>query len=239
MRKKKIIWAAAIVLGVLLIALVAGIIYINDVYDADTRARESLVSKDGIQISKEEYGYFFDGSGTEKAIVFYPGAKVDYTSYAPLMKQLAGQGVDCFLVKMPLNLAILGKDKAADIMKEYSYEKWYIAGHSLGGAMAAAYVAESNQWSGLVLLAAYPTEQLPEQNFKVLSIYGTNDEVVNTDKLIKGREFYPSNSREVSIEGGNHAFFGDYGEQRGDGTASISREEQQKQTVNAIVDWLK
>ena len=33
------------------------------------------------------------------------------------------------------------------------------------------------------------------------------------------------------MEGGNHSQFGNYGEQKGDGKATISAEEQQRQTV--------
>ena len=46
----------------------------------------------------------------------------------------------------------------------------------------------------------------------------------------------PQNYTEICIEGGNHAWFGNYGQQEGDGTASITREEQQKQVVDAVLD---
>ncbi len=39
----------------------------------------------------------------------------------------------------------------------------------------------------------------------------------------------------VEIKGGNHAQFGSYGEQYGDGTAAIPAEEQRKITVDAIL----
>ena len=84
---------------------------------------------------------FLDGSGTNHALIFYPGAKVEYTAYVPLFYELAAQGLDCFVVKMPGNMAILGMNKAEDIMAEYDYESWYLSGHSLGGAMAANFAA--------------------------------------------------------------------------------------------------
>jgi hypothetical protein len=42
----------------------------------------------------------------------------------------------------------------------------------------------------------------------------------------------------VIIPGGNHAQFGDYGEQRGDPPATIGRGEQQDIAVGAILDFL-
>lgn len=102
--------------------------------------------------------------------------------------------------------------------------------------MAASYSAEHlKDLDGLVLLAAYPTKSLKSDTFSVVSIYGSEDGVLNMDKVKDGRSFMPYDYTEVCVEGGNHAWFGNYGEQEGDKTASISREEQQKQTVEAIL----
>jgi len=45
---------------------------------------------------------------------------------------------------------------------------------------------------------------------------------------------WPENARETVIAGGNHAQFGDYGPQKGDGAAEISGEAQQTATVDAV-----
>ena len=170
-------------------------------------------------------------------MIFYPGAKVEYTAYVPLFFELAEQGVDCFLVEMPCNLAILGQNKAAGILKDYDYNQWYMAGHSLGGAMAASFSSEHlDEVDGLILLAAYPTKSLVKEDFTVVSVYGSEDRVVNMEKLEAGREYMPEDYTEICIDGGNHAWFGNYGKQDGDGAATISREEQQAQTVKAILE---
>jgi dienelactone hydrolase len=140
---------------------------------------------------------------------------------------------------MPCNLAFLGMGKAADIMEEYSYENWYLSGHSLGGAMAASYLTKNGDaFDGLVLLAAYSTAELPE-HLSVLSVYGSEDKVVNMESVERGRAFMPADYTEVCIEGGNHAWFAYYGEQEGDGTANISKEDQQQKTVEVIVNMIK
>ena len=200
---------------------------------------EYIKSGNGVTVTQIDEGYFFDGPSEDKALIFYPGAKVEETAYAPIMKSLAEQGIDCFLIKMPIKLAILGANKADDIRTKYDYENYYLAGHSLGGAMAANYATEHlNDYSGLFLLAAYPTKDLTTAQFPVVFIYGDNDKVLNREKLEVGFTLVPSDYKKVEIAGGNHAQFGAYGAQDGDDTATITPEEQWKITVDTILENL-
>lgn len=234
--RNKILTVAGIMVMIVLILAAACIWYVNDYYHAEEYVNAYLQSSETVTVTMEDNIVFLDGAGTEDAIIFYPGAKVEYTAYVPLFYMLAEQGIDCFVVKMPGNLAILGMNKAEAIMEEYEYENWYLSGHSLGGAMAANFAAEmSEELDGLILLAAYSTKELPD-NLSVVSIYGSEDKVLNMESFEAGREFMPAAYTELCIEGGNHAWFAHYGEQAGDGTASITREEQQKQTVDAILN---
>ena len=172
-------------------------------------------------------------------MIFYPGAKVEYTAYIPLLNGLAKQGIDCFLVRMPFNMAFLGQNKAKKIMDSYEYSHWYLAGHSLGGAMAASYASSHlDSLDGLALFAAYPTKSLSSDSFSVLSVYGSLDGVLNLEKVKEGKKFLPADNTELCIEGGNHAQFGNYGNQKGDHTASISRKEQQEQTIQAVLQMM-
>ena len=141
---KKLTKRIFLALVILFIFLAGGIVvYINDYYHSIQGNEVYLESSELVEVSEIKEGLFFDGAGTEKALIFYPGGKVEYTAYAPIVRGLAEHGIDCFLVKMPGNLAVFGINKAEGIMKKYSdYKDWYMAGHSLGGAMAARYVAE-------------------------------------------------------------------------------------------------
>lgn len=126
---------------------------------------------------------------------------------------------------MPLHMAIFGVDRAEEVMEAYHYEIWDLGGHSLGGAMAADFTAEhADQVDGLLLLASYPTKDLSKTEIAVTTIYGSEDGVLNMDKLEEGRKLLPKGSKEKCIEGGNHAQFGSYGKQKGDGEARISAE---------------
>lgn len=139
---------------------------------------------------------------------------------------------------MPFRLAVLGQNKADDIIENYSYTNYYIAGHSMGGAMAAVYASNNqDKLSGLFMLAAYPTKDVSKLK-SVLIIYGSNDKVLDSKKLEDGKQYLPDNALTYVIEGGNHASFGNYGEQSGDGKIDIMWEEQQAMTASYIFKCL-
>lgn len=236
MAKKKKGRKIAAAISFICLIILSVFFYVNDYYHSDGSVNKYLRGDGHVAVSEITDGLFADGPGEEAAVIFYPGAKVEYTAYLPLLCGLAERGIDCFLIKMPCNLAVLGQDKAGNIMEAYGYRRWYLAGHSLGGAMAASYAAgHPENLDGLILLAAYPTRDLTGKNFPVLSVYGSEDGVLNMEKLEEGRLLMPARYTELCIEGGNHAGFGNYGKQKGDGEAKISPEEQQGQAMDAIM----
>ena len=233
-KHKKLLWAIPLFL-IFLLGMIF-LIYVRQYSPADPSAKAALQSDSTVSVTKTDYGWFFDGPSETDAIIFYPGGKVEETAYAVLLHDLAAKGMDACLVRMPFHLAVLGRNKAAHVMKEYDYDHWYIGGHSLGGVMAADYAADhSADLDGVYLLAAYPAKPLSE-NTQTVMIYGSEDSVLNMEKLKEANQYLPSDSDTCVIQGGNHAQFGNYGTQKGDGTASISSEEQQKQTVALILE---
>ena len=170
---------------------------------------------------------------------FTPGGKVEYTAYAPLMQALSEKGFLCLLVKMPFNLAVLDTGAANGLQALYpNVAHWYMAGHSLGGSMAAVYLNDHpDQFDGLILLAAYSTADLRQKNLRSLTVYGSQDTVLNAERLAQYRDNLPADAQTVVVEGGCHAYFGDYGVQKGDGVPTITREQQVEQTVEAIVGF--
>ncbi len=238
---KNMKWKKRVIIPVIsfLFIVIVCIWYVNDYYHTDENVQEYLQTKESVSVSEMSDGLYLDGPGDNEALIFYPGAKVEYTSYLPLLSDLAERGIDCFLIKMPCNLAFFGQNKAEKIMDSYEYDHWYLSGHSLGGAMAASYASgHLESLNGLVLLAAYPTKSLKSDSFSVLSLYGSEDGVLDMEKMEEGKAYMPVDYAEVCIEGGNHAQFGNYGEQKGDHAADISREEQQAQTVEAILNMI-
>ena len=146
--------------------------------------------------------------------------------------------MDVCLVRMPFNLAIFGVDRADKVMAEHDYGRWYLGGHSLGGAMAASYAAgHPSKLAGVARLASYATKPLDDKLSAVV-IYGSEDGVLNMEKLAAGEGYLPEGHLTRVIEGGNHAQFGDYGEQRGDGRAAIPAEAQWERTVELILEGM-
>lgn len=208
-------------------------------YHADERALPALESDGAVRVSATDYGWFFDGPAEGAALIFYPGGKVEAAAYAPLLNRLAAEDCDVCLVSMPLRLAVLAPNRADAVMAEHDYDAWYIGGHSLGGAVAGLYAASHpGELRGLALLAAYPTRPL-ENELRVVTICGTEDGVIDRERLAEAARYLPENAERVELPGGNHAQFGSYGPQRGDGAAQISPEEQWAQTAAILSAFLK
>lgn len=232
-KKKKIIACISILL---IIIILSGTFYFGNYYHSEDIAIENMRGNSLVNVNKINEGYFFDGPSNTKAIVFYPGAKVETTAYAPMLLKIAEEA-DVFLLNTPLHMAIFDVNKADKIINNYKYEEYFVAGHSMGGAVAGMYAANNlDKLKGVIFFAAYPTKSLQKENFSALSIYGTND--MNPEALQKGKEFYPKDYKEVIIEGGNHAQFGNYGIQKGDGNATISADEQQNKAVESVKEYL-
>ncbi|WP_404461748.1 alpha/beta fold hydrolase [Sutcliffiella horikoshii] len=201
---------------------------------------ESMESTEDVMV-KENSGWisFFPAEENDEAgIIFYPGGRVEAAAYAPLGKMLAEEGVPFIIAKMPLHLAVLNSDKADKIIAKYDDREWVIAGHSLGGAMAAKYVKNNpDKVTGLILMAAYPSEDDDLTSFKgdVITFEAQLDGVIDEEKLTKADSRLPSQMYTFIIQGGNHSQFGDYGLQKGDNEASIPKEEQWERIVQGIV----
>ena len=228
-RRKK--WKIAV--GILLVALVlvAGgfFWYVSDYYRAEDVALEVLSAGDNIEV-RDDLTVLSPSYPTDTAVIFYPGAKVEAIAYLPLLDQLRQTGLTCVLVEMPFHLAIFDAHAAEDVMEAFpDIQHWYMAGHSMGGAMASQFASERpDEVDGLILLGAYLYGDYSPKD--TLTVYGSLNQSVE-DKIN-----YTENV--VEIQGGNHAQFGNYGPQKGDLPAEITAEEQQAQTVAAITDFI-
>lgn len=241
-RKKRIYAAAAAILAIILLCVIGCTIYVSDYYHAEEAAVQAMASDDHITVSDAGDGtLLFLPDDPQAGLIFYPGGKVEYTAYAPLMRTCAQRDIFCVLLKMPWNLAVLDVNAADGITQQYpDIDVWYLGGHSLGGAMAANYAAShSDELNGLILLAAYSTKDLSGSDLTILSVYGSEDQVLNAEKYAANRSNLPADTIEVVIEGGCHAGFGTYGPQRGDGTPSISSQEQIDRTAEGIWDMVQ
>jgi len=175
--------------------------------------------------------------------IFYPGGRVDPRSYAPAAREIARQGYLAVIVDMPLNLAVFDPDRASQVIASHpEIINWAIGGHSLGGSMAANFAANPmNGVEGLVLWASYPPDNtdLSKLQVSVASIFGSEDGLLSAEEIETSASLLPTITEWIKINGGNHAQFGWYGDQRGDNPALISREEQQLQAVQGTIGVLE
>jgi hypothetical protein len=213
--------------------------YLGIFYRATDDALEYLNNDSNIDIYDESDYYFLDNKENDKnVIIFYPGGKVEESAYLPLMHNIAENNIDIYIIKMPFHFALFGINKANMVLENTSYENVYLMGHSLGGTAISSYLSNtSNTIKGIIFLASYPTKKI-DDNISSLSIYGTNDLVLNKKEYQNNKSLLPKNNTEIVIEGGNHCYFGNYGDQNNDGISTISRIEQQRITKDSIIKFI-
>lgn len=233
-----------VILSALVLSLGAAFTwYISTSYEPQKQAIEALLTTEKVEVVEEDDYFVFKPNEKlqDVGLIFYQGGKVEEEAYAPLMQLIAEKGIEVYLLKIPFNLAVFDSDAAGEVIKEIEdINKWYIAGHSLGGVMASSFAKEnSNLLNGIIFLASYPSADLSQIPINSLSIYGSKDKVLNAEAYEKALSKFPKQTIEVIIEGGNHAQFGDYGQQAGDGEAGISIDSQQQQTANLIEEFIK
>ena len=238
---KQILLLISIIVGVLSIYLS---IYLAINYNSsDKSSIEKYVESQGVERTElKDKTLVFKGSSDETAMIFYPGANVEYNAYEPLMAACAKRGIMSFLIKMPLNLASLNFNAANSIRKNYpDVKNWYIGGHSHGGQFAAVHVSTYyKEYKGIIMLASISSfKDLSKLNIKALSIIGSEDGIVTLDIYNRYKKKLPKSLTEYIIPGGCHSYFGMYGLQKKDGTPNITNIEQIEITADKISEFTK
>jgi hypothetical protein len=185
------------------------------------------------------------GTVSPTGVIFQPGAKVEARAYAAVLRPLAEAGYQVVIVKQPLAIAFLALGAVGDVQDDYpSITSWIVGGHSLGGTVAAMEADDHDSDAtspvrGLLLYASYPASDISDSlTASVLSISGSNDGLATPEKIQRSQQDLPAASRFTVVDGGIHAFFGDYGSQSGDGTPTISHDDARRQIIEASVAFV-
>jgi hypothetical protein len=182
------------------------------------------------------------GSEPTVGVVVQPGARVDPRAYARVWERVSAEGYLVVIVKQPLTIGFLAVGAPGGVIDDHpQIEAWALSGHSLGGVAASDYVADDpDRVAGLVLHASYPLGSLADRDDLVAaSVSGSEDGLSTPADIEASRADLPDDTVFTEVEGAVHAFFGDYGEQGGDGTPTVSREEAQAEIVAATLEALE
>jgi dienelactone hydrolase len=236
------------------VGLLAGAIFIGWsllAYRATSTAREALKSDAGVEVTDRADHWLFAPRDrpARSGLIFYAGALVDPIAYAPLARAVAEAGHPVLLVELPRRGAFGGADGVAPLTRAIDatlgvpdVRRWVVAGHSRGGAVASQLArTRAGSLAGLVLIGtSHPRDfSLANSGLPVTQVYGTRDTVADVAKVLRARRNLPPSTHDVRIDGGNHSQFGYYGFQPGDWPATISREAQQRITLDALLAALE
>lgn len=221
-RVRLIGWLA---LASFVLAIVVFLVWANTVRTVDRGAADRVFGNSAVSVTDTANAVVLapKSGASEVGLVFIPGARVD--PYAYLYK-LAGTveetGLTVVVTKPVLNLAILDL-RPLDTFTQVApgVTTWLVGGHSLGGVRACLY-ADQSQVAGLVLFGSYCAAPLARDDLPVLSLTGSADALSTPAKIADTAGLLPADTRFVEIPGANHARFGDYGVEVGDGIATAS-----------------
>lgn len=228
--------AAALVLGGLVIRNLTHVSYALHSLD---EYRQMYPDVNIEELDNDIIKYSSEKGASGIGIAFYPGCTVEYYAYSPLLAELAEEGYTVYLFEMPHNVATMAPERADEIIGlDPDVTKWYIAGHSAGGVGAEMYLVENaDKVDGAIIFASAAKEDMTELDVPMITVYGSMDMLVG--KSIHRRAVNnPPDTEMYCIEGANHAQFGDYGKQIFDPDATISDEEQRKQAIAYVTDWI-
>ncbi|MGB1285450.1 MAG: alpha/beta hydrolase [Aggregatilineales bacterium] len=234
-----------VLLIVLMIGAAGFVLWANETGKLMPEVAVAMMSDDTVTVNRTDGWLEFIPTDADitTGYIMYPGGKVLPDAYAPLARDIAEDGYFVAIVYAPLNLAFFNIGAAAPVIEAYpEIESWAAGGHSLGGVAAASFANDNpDTIDGLVLMASqsFPGGTLNERDdIAVVSIYGTEDGLQSEADVEADATNLPDDTEFVVINGGNHAQFGWYGEQAGDNAATISRDAQQAQIVEATITLL-
>ncbi|AIO18505.1 Alpha/beta hydrolase family protein [Candidatus Izimaplasma bacterium HR1] len=223
-------------IAVLLLLVIALTIYSSNSYTALEEMDDAINMIDDSSVTFHEDNNEIRYSVTDPLlnIIFIPGGLVTPDSYKYLAINLALRGYDVVIAKAPFNLAILnpwiGKEFLSDSLENV------VIGHSLGGVTASMVFNGNDKVSAFVLLGSYPIKDISDKD--TLLITAEHDLGMDPEAFNDSLEYVNDENQIVNIVGGNHAQFGWYGPQKGDGDAELETIIQQDMVVEIITNFL-
>lgn len=201
-------------------------------------ALKALESGPTVRVERYFFSLDFIPLNPKGGFAFYPGGRVDYRAYAPVLRRIAEAGYRVSLMEMPLALAILDGGRAVSAIANAPQLGWVVGGHSLGGVAAANFAAENPGVRGMVLWASFPQNDLRGRTIPTLALYGERDGLIEASRRAEEALKLPRSAQVAVLTGLNHAGFGDYGAQPGDNPATLGQEQGWDEIARRTVAFL-
>jgi pimeloyl-ACP methyl ester carboxylesterase len=176
-------------------------------------ALAALESDAQVTVTQDDWIVFTPVNTTPtKALIFYPGGEVDERGYAQPLHGIAAAGYLVVLVPMPFQLAVMDIDAATKVISAYpEINDWAIAGHSLGGSMAARYAHHHPEnIAGLVMWDAYAPDDMTGSTQAVRMIHRSNQAGDPPEDYTPHLASLPEQTDFVPLKGGQHLNFGNF-----------------------------
>ncbi|PPH04657.1 alpha/beta hydrolase [Rathayibacter sp. AY1F6] len=239
MRRRRVVLAS--IGGVLGVAVLGFLTWSSIVSGPDENALARVRADPAIAVERTDDALVMTPTSTGElagtGLVFIPGAKVDASSYEATLAPLVEAGATVVITRPILHLAFFDLRSLETFTSQAEgVDRWLVGGHSLGGVKACQW-AEDPAVAGLVLLGSYCANDLSGSGLPVLSVSGSEDGLSTPEKVADASVRLPSSADLVEIDGANHADFGWYGPQAGDGEATISHEEADARIAEALLGF--
>jgi hypothetical protein len=214
--------------GIGLAAFLGGgfIAWALDAHRADPIEQASALKDPRVVISEHDGFLVIRPSAAPSAIglLFYPGLRIEAKAYLSKLAALSNKArVNIVIGRPRLNIAAFSIGQADEMRKQLSgVERWYVGGHSLGGAVACYYASKHrDDLQGIILLGTYCGSDISKSRLRVLAIVAGSDGIMPPDTIEQRMAELPADAQIVRIAGMAHSQFGNYGPQSGDGRPSI------------------
>ncbi len=233
MKELKRIFLGFVIVAVLGLTAITAF-YLNSYKALDEQFSEiATLGMDGITFHLDNDEISYKVENPKKNIVFVPGGLVEPDAYSFLALSLAKEGYDVTISKALFNLAIFTPNRSSRFLSDELDN--VVIGHSLGG-VTASMMAEGNELvDAVIFLGSYPVADLKDKD--VYLILAEHDLGLDLDKVEDSFQ-YTTFETVFMIDGGNHAQFGWYGPQRGDGEAEMTTLEQHQIVIEKIIEYI-
>jgi pimeloyl-ACP methyl ester carboxylesterase len=208
---------AKILAGLAVLSLAYFAYWRYDHTDRESRVTDAalaaLESDAKVTVTQEDWIVFEPAGGkATKGLIFYPGGEVDERGYAQPLHHVAGAGYLVVMVPMPFQLAVFSINSATDVIAAYpEIDTWAIAGHSLGGSMAAYYAANHpDSINGLLFWDAYAANDMTASEQAVRMIHRSDENGEPPAGYAPYLANHPQQTDYVPLVGGSHLNFGNF-----------------------------